>query len=100
MALQLSRRIRIIALMCYGFMSMLMLRGVPSFSMQGTGGVEGMGDALNFSNTVKGNIYAAWGWGYTFTQMPGNSFRIITLMCSRVRKHISPHVDPTDPCPC
>ena len=71
LAFSLSRRIRIIGLMCWGFMSMLMLRGVPSFAMQGAGGVVGMGDALNFSNTVKGNIYAAWGWGYTFTQMPG-----------------------------
>ena len=66
---QISRRIRIIILMCWGYTVVLMLRGVPSFSMQGTDGVEGMGDALNFSNTVKGNIYAAWGWGYTFTQV-------------------------------
>ena len=71
--LQVSRRIRIIGLMCWGFTSMLMLRTVPAFAMQGEGGVEGMGDAFNFSNTVKGNIYAAWGWGYTFTQMPGGA---------------------------
>ena len=40
-------------------------------AMQGTDGIQGMGDLYNFSNFDKGNIFAAWGWGYTLAQMPG-----------------------------
>ena len=56
-----------------GFIVMLALRAVPSMAMQGKGGTMGMGDVYNFDNTQKGNIYAAWGWGYTITQMPGGA---------------------------
>ena len=52
---------------------MLALRAVPNMAMQGKGGTTGMGDDYNFDNTQKGNIYSAWGWGYTITQMPGGA---------------------------
>ena len=50
-------------LMCAAYIVMLMLRGVPSMAMQGTGGVAGMGDEYGLSNTQKGIIYSCWGWG-------------------------------------
>ena len=77
----LSRRCVMAALMCWGLTSMLMLRSVPAFVMQGTPseGTFGMGDAGQiydrpFTNQEKGAIVGAWGWGYTLTQMPGGGY--------------------------
>eukprot|EP01051_Picozoa_sp_SAG22_P009365 SAG22_NODE_775_length_7293_cov_2.039199_3_plen_235_part_00 len=77
---QVSRRFIQTFLMIWGLTSVLMLRSVPAFVMQGTPaeGTFGMGDAGQiydrpFTNFEKGAILGAWGWGYTMTQMPGGT---------------------------
>ena len=72
--LEISRRVRMVAMMVWCMIVMLALRGVPSIAMQGTGGTIGMGDEYSLSNLEKGNIYAAWGWAYTIGQMPGGAY--------------------------
>jgi MFS family permease len=43
-AIQIGRRVFMVIMMAWCMLVMLALRGVPSIAMQGTGGIQGMGD--------------------------------------------------------
>ena len=43
-AIQIGRRVFMVIMMAWCMLVMLALRGVPAIAMQGTGGIQGMGD--------------------------------------------------------
>ena len=58
----------LLAACAFGIATQTSLRSVPNLVMNGE---TGMANEFGWSNTQRGEILAAFGWGYTLTQIPG-----------------------------
>ena len=63
-------RALLLAAICAGVMTQTALRSVPNLVMNGE---SGMANEFNWDNAERGAILAAFGWGYTLTQIPGGA---------------------------
>jgi MFS family permease len=61
-------RLWLLAACAVGIATQTSLRSVPNLVMNGE---TGMAQEFGWSNTQRGEILAAFGWGYTLTQIPG-----------------------------